>query len=89
METGASAVRHGLEDLEQAGCAHAATDAHCDHCMFGSAPPTLKQHMSHLPTPGHSKGMTDCNGPAVHIHLLMVDPKHFCAAKGNHGKGFV
>src|SRR6266436_5193428 len=56
-----------LGDFKQAGSAHPAGGTHRHDDVLRLAAPPFKQDMPDLPCPRHAVGVTDGNGPTVHI----------------------
>src|SRR5690242_14010386 len=62
-----------LQDLEQAGCTHTASDAHGHDAELCLAPATLDQEVSRHARAGHAVRMPDRNCAAVDVHLGRID----------------
>src|SRR5215813_2250750 len=78
-----------VDDFEQAGGAHAATDAHGHHAVSGLAPAALDQEMAGEPRPSHTIGMADRDRTAVDVELLRVDAELVAAIDHLHRIGLV
>src|SRR5688572_10037269 len=50
-------------------------DAHRRHAVTAAAPPELVQQRHDETGAAHPEGMADRDRSAVHIHLLLVEPK--------------
>src|SRR3954470_7220790 len=61
------------EDLEQAGGAHAAADAHRDDAVLGAAPLALEQDVAGHPGAGHPIRVADRDRAARDIQLVVGD----------------
>src|ERR1700693_6137116 len=57
-------------DLEQAGGAHAAADAHGDDAVFRAAALALDQDVAGHAGTRHAVGMADGDGTALHVEAL-------------------
>src|SRR5215813_2418635 len=78
-----------MDDFEQAGGAHAATDAHGHHAVFGLAPAALDQEVAGQARSGHTIGMADRDRAAVDVELLRVDAELVAAIDHLHRIGLV
>src|SRR5215470_3244761 len=78
-----------VDDFEQASGAHAATDAHGHHTVFGLAPAALDQKVAGQARPSHTIGMADRDRAAVDVELLRVDAKPVAAIDHLHSIGLV
>src|ERR1700693_3915655 len=61
--------------LEQAGGAHAAADAHGDDGAPGPAPPPFDQNMPGEARSAHAERMADCDRAAIDIEALLRNAK--------------
>src|SRR5215813_5667993 len=78
-----------VDDFEQAGGAHAATDAHGHHAVSGLAPAALDQEMAGEPRASHTIGMADRDRAAVDVELLRIDAELVAAIDHLHRIGLV
>src|SRR6516165_5391276 len=60
-------------DLEQAGRAHAAADAHGDDAVLCLTAPPFDQNVAGKPCSGHAVGTPQRDGAAVDVELFWVD----------------
>src|SRR6266478_2404233 len=78
-----------LDDFEQPRSAHAATDAHGHHAVFGLAATSLDQKMSGQAGPGHAVGMADRDRTAVDVEFLGIDAQFVAAINHLDGIGLI
>src|SRR5262245_12872393 len=78
-----------LHDLEQAGSAHAAADAHGDDHVLGLAAAAFDQDMAGAARAGHAEGMADRDRAAVDVELLVGDAELVAAVEHLHREGLV
>src|SRR5690349_18651251 len=78
-----------LVDLEQAGAALAAADAHGHHAPLGAAALAFLQDVAGAAGAGHAEGVADGDGAAVDVVLLRVDAEAVTAVEALRGEGFV
>ena len=78
-----------LCDLEQAGRAHAAADAHRADNEPGAAPLPFDQRVPDHARPRHAVGMADRDGAAVDIEPFLRDPEPVAAIDDLAGEGLV
>src|SRR5437899_346973 len=71
LRTKAFARFRSMHDLEQAGRAHAAADAHGDDDVLGLAPAALDQGVAGAARAGHAERMADRDRAAVDVQLLV------------------
>src|SRR5437899_11793129 len=62
-----------LIDLEQAGAALAAADAHGHHAPLGLAPAAFLEDVAGQTRAGHAEGMTDRDRAAVDVVFFGID----------------
>ena len=74
-----------LEDLEEAGRAHATAHAHRDDCGLCAASLALKERVAHLPAAGHAKRVADADraGPGLGA---VLDLERSWSGKSKRGK---
>src|SRR6266436_10358339 len=78
-----------MDDFEQPGSAHAATDAHGHHAVFGLAATSLDQKMSGQAGPGHAIGVADRDRTAIDIEFLGIDAQFVAAINHLDGIGLI
>src|SRR5262245_29141709 len=78
-----------LHDLEQAGSAHAAADAHGDDHVLGPAPAAFDQDVAGAARAGHAEGMADRDRAAVDVELLVGNAELVAAVEHLHREGLV
>src|SRR5437899_7821970 len=71
------------------GVALAAAAAQRRPPEINAAPPHLVGQRQHEPGAAHSDGVPEGNGPAVHVHYLLVGPEHPRGVQGHGGEGLV
>src|SRR5665213_2635663 len=77
-------------DLEQAGAALAAADAHGDDRVADvAAPAAFLEDMAGEAGAGHAKGMADGDRAAVDVVLLRIDAEGVAGIEALAGEGFV
>src|SRR5277367_5736225 len=64
-----------MDDFQQPGRTHAATDAHRHNGIFGLAAASFDQGMPGQAGPRHAVGMPNRNRSAVDVELFGVDPE--------------
>ena len=77
------------QHLEQAGCAHAAADAHGDDDMLHAKPLTGEQRVADEALPGHAERVTDRDRAAIDIEPVVGDAEPIAAVDHLHREGFV
>jgi hypothetical protein len=75
--------------FEQAGCAHAAADAHGDHHVLHAAAPTLDERMPDQARTRHAVGVAHGDGAAVDVEPVVGDAQLVAAVDDLHGEGLV
>src|SRR6186997_965009 len=79
----------GSEDLEQAGCAHAATDAHRDDAVPGATTLPLDEEMAGAAGSGHAVRVADRDRPAGHVEPVVGDAERVAAVEDLAGERLV
>src|SRR6201989_1490136 len=74
-------------DLEQAGAALAAADAHGHHAPLGLAAVTFLQDVAGEPRAGHAEGMADRDRAAVDVVLFGIDAEPVARIEALAGEG--
>src|SRR5689334_4054928 len=76
-------------DLEQAGAALAAADAHRHHAPLGLAARAFLQQMAGETGAGHAEGMADRDRAAVDVVLGGIDTELVAAIQALAGEGLI
>src|SRR5690606_33036681 len=79
----------GSENLEQAGGAHAAADAHRDDDVLRLAPLAFHQDVAGQAGTGHAEGMADRDRAAVDVVDVGIDPEGVAAVEALAREGLV
>src|SRR5215203_1397273 len=85
----ASSRKVSAVDLEQAGAALAAADAHRDDAPLGLAPAAFLQDVAGETRASHAEGMADRDRAAVDVVLLGIDAELVARIEALAGEGFV
>src|SRR5437899_11832658 len=78
-----------LGHIEEAGRAHAATDAHGAHDVAGAATLALDQRMADHARAAHPVRMADRDGAAIDVELVHRDAQLVAAVDDLHGERLV
>src|SRR4029079_11354337 len=87
--TGSAWPAPSVHDLEQAGRAHAAADAHGDDHVLGLAAAALDQGVPGAAGAGHAEGMADRDRTTIDVELVVGDAQLFAAVEHLNRKGLV
>src|SRR5262249_16947801 len=87
--TAAALRSRSIEDFEQPGCAHAASDAHGHHRALGLAAAAFHQRVAHETRAGHAEWVADRDRAAIDVVFFRIDAELVAAIQALRGEGFV